>query len=54
MEATDHFTVAENGSGGWMSELTFRGGKWGILAGSQQYTVRTLWFYSCANAIGMI
>lgn len=37
-----------------MSDLTFSGGKFGILGGSQQFTVRGLWFYSSANAIGMI
>jgi len=51
---TNLLIVAENGSGGWMSDLNFSGGKWGILGGNQQYTVRNAFFLGCANAIGMI
>lgn len=32
----------ENGSGGFMSDLIFNGGKYGIWVGNQQFTVRNL------------
>lgn len=36
--ATGVGIMMENGSGGFMSDLTFFGGNAGILAGSQQFT----------------
>ncbi|KAI9166458.1 Glucan 1,3-beta-glucosidase [Paramyrothecium foliicola] len=41
----------ENGSGGTVSDLTFRGGNIGFLAGSQQFTATNLRFTSCLTAI---
>lgn len=41
----------ENGSGGFVSDLTFDGGKIGFWLGSQQYTVRGLTFRNCGTAI---
>jgi len=44
----------ENGSGGFLSDLTFYGGNIGFRAGSQQYTARNLQFTLCLTAISMI
>ncbi|KAM0321647.1 hypothetical protein ACHAQA_010003 [Verticillium albo-atrum] len=44
----------ENGSGGFVSDLTFRGGNIGWRAGSQQYTVINLKFENCLTAVQMI
>ncbi len=41
----------DNGSGGFMSDLTFNGGGIGAFLGSQQYTVRNLTFNNCGTAI---
>lgn len=41
----------ENGSGGFVSDLTFYGGNIGFLAGSQQFTATNLQFTSCLTAI---
>ncbi|KAI0397046.1 pectate lyase superfamily protein-domain-containing protein [Xylariaceae sp. FL0594] len=41
----------ENGSGGFVSDLTFFGGNIGFLAGSQQFTANNLQFTSCLTAI---
>lgn len=41
----------ENGSGGHMSDLSFRGGKQGIWAGNQQFTIQRCRFDECATAI---
>jgi Pectate lyase superfamily protein len=38
--ATGVGIMMENGSGGFMSDLTFFGGNAGIVAGSQQFTMR--------------
>lgn len=43
----------DNGSGGWMSDLTFTGGKIGAFLGSQQFTTRNLKFTNCKTAIVM-
>ncbi|KAM0511976.1 hypothetical protein ACHAPE_009332 [Trichoderma viride] len=45
---------AENGSGGWLSDITFYGGWYGFLGGNQQYTVSELTFYNCTNGVGLI
>jgi hypothetical protein len=44
----------ENGSGGFMSDLTFFGGNIGMRVGSQQFTARDITFTSCAVAVSMI
>ncbi|KAI9279502.1 pectate lyase superfamily protein-domain-containing protein [Umbelopsis sp. AD052] len=43
----------ENGSGGFMSDLVFNGGKFGMWVGSQQFTSRNLTFNSAQTAIYM-
>lgn len=44
----------ENGSGGFVSDLTFFGGNIGFRAGSQQFTATNLQFTLCLTAISMI
>ncbi|KAF2420339.1 pectin lyase-like protein [Tothia fuscella] len=44
----------ENGSGGFVSDLTFTGGKWAWVAGSQQYTTRNIVFKNCKTAVYML
>lgn len=41
----------ENASGGFMSALSFRGGKHGAWLGNQQFTLRNASFVDCATAI---
>lgn len=41
----------ENGSGGFMGDLIFNGGKYGIWIGNQQFTVRNITFNNAATAI---
>lgn len=41
----------DNGSGGFMADLTFNGGKVGAFLGSQQFTSRNLTFNNCQTAI---
>ena len=43
----------DNGSGGFMTDLTFNGGKYGAFLGSQQFTSRNLKFNGCKTAIFM-
>ncbi|KAK3302652.1 glycoside hydrolase family 55 protein [Chaetomium strumarium] len=43
----------DNGSGGFMSDLTFNGGNYGAFLGSQQFTTRNLTFNNCKTAIFM-
>lgn len=43
----------DNGSGGWMSDLIFNGGKIGAFLGNQQFTSRNLTFKGCQTAIFM-
>ncbi|KAL5113704.1 hypothetical protein ACEQ8H_008409 [Pleosporales sp. CAS-2024a] len=43
----------DNGSGGFMSDLTFNGGAVGAFLGSQQFTTRNLTFNDCDTAIYM-
>ncbi|KAH7333308.1 exo-1,3-beta-D-glucanase [Rhexocercosporidium sp. MPI-PUGE-AT-0058] len=45
---------AENGSGGFMSDLTFIGGAIGIRCGNQQFTTRNFVFLNCKTAIDML
>ena len=42
------------GSGGFMSDLTFYGGKVGAFLGNQQFTSRNMTFYGCQTAISQI
>ncbi|KAI1632833.1 glucan 1,3-beta-glucosidase GLUC78 precursor [Biscogniauxia mediterranea] len=44
----------ENGSGGFMADLTFNGGGIGADIGSQQFTSRNLTFNNCNTAIHLI
>ncbi|KJZ74920.1 hypothetical protein HIM_05651 [Hirsutella minnesotensis 3608] len=43
----------DNGSGGFMTDLTFNGGKYGAFFGNQQFTTRNLKFNNCNTAIYM-
>ncbi|KAJ8122862.1 hypothetical protein O1611_g9734 [Lasiodiplodia mahajangana] len=44
----------EDGSGGFMNDLIFYGGKYGAVFGNQQFTVRNLTFYDAVTAINQI
>ena len=44
----------ENGSGGFVSDLTFYGGNIGMRVGSQQFTARDLSFTLTLTAISMV
>ncbi|TGJ85030.1 hypothetical protein E0Z10_g3729 [Xylaria hypoxylon] len=44
----------EDGSGGFMNDLVFYGGKYGAVFGNQQFTVRNLTFYDAVTAISQI
>ena len=41
----------DNGSGGFMSDLTFNGGNYGMFLGNQQFTTRNLTFNDCNTAV---
>lgn len=41
----------ENASGGFMSDLSFEGGRYGMWLGNQQFTVRNVRFSHCQTAI---
>jgi glucan 1,3-beta-glucosidase len=43
----------DNGSGGFMTDLTFNGGKYGAFFGNQQFTTRNLKFNGCQTAVYM-
>ncbi|KAG8900468.1 hypothetical protein FRC00_012760 [Tulasnella sp. 408] len=43
----------ENGSGGFMSDLTFWGGKFGIWVGNQQFTVKNIKIRNCQIGVYM-
>lgn len=43
----------DNGSGGFMADLTFNGGLYGAYFGNQQFTTRNLTFNNCQTAIYM-
>lgn len=43
----------DNGSGGFMSDLTFNGGRYGAFFGNQQFMTRNLKFSRCQTAIYM-
>ncbi|KAJ8120705.1 hypothetical protein ONZ43_g2658 [Nemania bipapillata] len=44
----------EDGSGGFMNDLIFYGGKYGAVFGNQQFTVRNLTFYNAVTAVSQI
>ncbi|KAM7183947.1 glucan 1,3-beta-glucosidase [Naviculisporaceae sp. PSN 640] len=46
--------IMENGSGGFVADLTFEGGDVGFRAGSQQYTARGLQFKGMRVAVDML
>lgn len=43
----------DNGSGGFMSDLTFNGGNYGAFVGNQQFTTRNLVFNGCNTGMFM-
>ncbi|KIW04779.1 uncharacterized protein PV09_03968 [Verruconis gallopava] len=43
----------DNGSGGFMADLTFNGGNYGMFLGNQQFTTRNLTFNNCNTAMFM-
>lgn len=43
----------DNGSGGWMTDLTFNGGHYGAFLGNQQFTTSNLTFNDCQTAVFM-
>lgn len=43
----------DNGSGGFMTDLTFNGGNYGMFLGNQQFTTRNLTFNGCGTAVFM-
>ena len=43
----------DNGSGGFMTDLVFNGGKYGAFFGNQQFTTRNLTFNGCQTAVFM-
>ncbi|KAL2066965.1 hypothetical protein VTL71DRAFT_1389 [Oculimacula yallundae] len=45
---------AENGSGGSITDVTFRGGAFGMYAGSQQFTAQRLTFIGCDTGVQVI
>lgn len=45
---------AENGSGGWFSDIIISGGYYGFLGGSQQYSVANLQISGSRRCLGMI
>jgi glucan 1,3-beta-glucosidase len=54
-EGTQHQGIfMESGSGGFMTDLIFYGGKIGALLGNQQFTSRNMTFFGCQTAIRQI
>ncbi|TGO33454.1 hypothetical protein BHYA_0245g00070 [Botrytis hyacinthi] len=49
--STQQGIYMENGSGGWLSDLTFVGGMFGAYFGNQQFTSRNLIFDGCKTAL---
>lgn len=45
---------AENGSGGVISDVIFRGGKFGLYGGNQQFTAQRLTFEGCDTGVQVI
>ncbi|KAH8645953.1 beta-1,3-glucanase, partial [Tricladium varicosporioides] len=53
-KTTQQGIFSENGSGGFMSDLVFHAGNFGLYGGNQQFTVRNLKFIDCNTAIQII
>ncbi|KAK3934568.1 glucan 1,3-beta-glucosidase [Diplogelasinospora grovesii] len=51
---TQQGMFSENGSGGFMSDVTFTGGNFGFYGGNQQFTVQRLTFNGCKTAVQII
>ncbi|KAF4951438.1 hypothetical protein FSARC_12921 [Fusarium sarcochroum] len=49
-ETTQQGIYIENGSGGFLSNILFLGGKYGVYMGNQQLTARDLWFRDVQEA----
>ncbi|KAL4934324.1 exo-beta-1,3-glucanase Exg0 [Aspergillus undulatus] len=41
----------DNGSGGFMTDMTFNGGNYGMFVGNQQFTVRNMTFNDCNTGV---
>ena len=52
--STQRGIFAENGSGGVISDVTFRGGKFGLYGGNQQFTAQRLTFVGCDTGVQVI
>lgn len=52
-ENTQQGIFMDNGSGGFMADLTFNGGNYGAFFGNQQFTTRNLTFNNCKTAVFM-
>ncbi|WEW59950.1 hypothetical protein PRK78_005432 [Emydomyces testavorans] len=51
---TQQSIFAENGSGGFMSDLVFNGGAFGIYGGNQQFTAQRLTFNNVRTAVQLV
>ncbi|KAL3464344.1 pectate lyase superfamily protein-domain-containing protein [Aspergillus heterothallicus] len=51
---TQQGIFSENGSGGMMSDVTFRGGNFGFYGGNQQFSAHRMTFIDCSTAIQII
>ncbi|KAL8364554.1 hypothetical protein RB595_003710 [Gaeumannomyces hyphopodioides] len=52
--STQRGIFAENGSGGVIADVTFRGGKFGLYGGNQQFTAQRLKFIGCDTGVQVI
>ncbi|KAI1874191.1 uncharacterized protein JN550_002770 [Neoarthrinium moseri] len=51
---TQQGIYAENGSGGHMSDIVFKGGNFGFYGGAQQFTAQRMMFQGCKTAVQLI
>ncbi|KAL4805582.1 pectate lyase superfamily protein-domain-containing protein [Aspergillus unguis] len=51
---TQQGIFSENGSGGFLSDITFRGGNFGFYGGNQQFSAHRMTFIGCTTAIQII
>ncbi|KAI9374086.1 pectate lyase superfamily protein-domain-containing protein [Aspergillus egyptiacus] len=51
---TQQGIFSENGSGGMMSDITFRGGNFGFYGGNQQFSAHRMTFIGCTTAVQII
>ncbi|KAL4918625.1 pectate lyase superfamily protein-domain-containing protein [Aspergillus aurantiobrunneus] len=51
---TQQGIFSENGSGGMMSDITFRGGNFGFYGGNQQFSAHRMTFVGCSTAVQII